>query len=575
MSAIMDSSNNPNRKRSEASLRAAEHWRNKKRKPDVPAKEAGDSKDQAIIVASSDDDAAGDSSSSSVEVVKTGNSVKESSSKIGKVKKSPIQLLYDASADLEPEKMNKERNYNAVTLSDMIGMSDLQSSFQFNFAIDLEFFLEHVDRSKKSKTITFVLGSDLLSPEVKDEVQKRYGVDASDIKVDLPKRFGTHHTKMMVNFYEDGTCEIIIMTCNLQPIDFSALTQMCWRSGRLSKASSSNAGQNRFKTDIIRYLKRYRKPKINELADTLAKFDMSGIDVELVASVPGNFNLARATDESEEYGYGKLYQVLKRNDLLLGNEDTDKEYNVLAQATSISYPFALKEKNTASVFSHIICPLVFSRNSERLFDVLEPGTKSFRDHQIKHSYNPHIIYPCAKDIALSGTGFYSGQAIHFKYDTSAIHRNQYEQNIKPYLYKWRASHKNAGRDETPPHVKLYMCDNGDNWKTLRWVLMASHNLSKQAWGARRELRYRSADPSAYEISSYELGVLIPSKSDHKLVPVFDSSHQQEVSEQGDVPVRIPFILPPERYSSDDKPWSAYSNYGSLKDKFGNTWEGLT
>lgn len=571
----MDLSNNRNRKRSEASLKAAEHWRTKKRKPDASEKDTGNSKDKAIVVASSDDDAVEDVSSSSVEEVKPINLGSDSSSKSDKVNKSPIKLLYDASADLEPEKMNEERNYCAVTLSDMIGMPDLQSSFQFNFAIDLEFFLEHVHRSEKSKVITFVLGSDLLSPEVKDEMQKRYGVDVSDIKVDLPKRFGTHHTKMMVNFYEDRTCEIIIMTCNLQPIDFSALTQMCWRSGRLSKTSSRNTGRNRFKTDIIRYLRRYRKLKINELADTLEEFDMSGIDVELVASVPGNFNLARTTEESEEYGYGKLYQVLKRNNLLLGNEDTDKEYNVLAQATSISYPFALKEKNTASVFSHIICPLVFSKNSKRLFDILEPGTKLFRDHQIKHNYNPHIIYPCAKDIALSGTGFYSGQAIHFKYDTSAIHRNQYEQNIKPYLYKWRTSHRNAGREETPPHVKLYMCDNGDNWKTLRWVLMASHNLSKQAWGARRELRFRSADPSAYEISSYELGVLIPSKSDHKLVPVFGSSHQQKVSEQGDVPVRIPFILPPERYSSDDKPWSAYLNFGSLKDKFGNTWEGLT
>ena len=572
-------------KRSEAAITAAKHWNNKKRQKitdnyeqeskkysEEPLVEIVESPKEVIVVSSDDEMIDGDN--------------KEKHEQDIELTRSQIRLLSDPSYSLHGTKTDLDVNKDTLLLEDLVGSRYLKETYQFNFSVDLEFFLMHLhpNMSRHQRKITFITGSRLLDTDALNQditfIKSKFNIN--EITADLPTRFGTHHTKMMINFYEDDTCEIIIMTCNLQKIDFGGLTQMCWKSGRLHRSNGRKTPERgaRFQKDLKNYLFRYKKTPLRELGKSLDKYDFLPVNVELVASAPGFFNMAESTNDSEIYGYGKLHQVLRRNNLLIDNSKRETKYNLLAQVSSISYPFATEKLNTASIFSHLLCPLIFSGMSKTSFELLKPGAALFKSHQSTHNYKPHILYPSAEDVANSNVGFASGQALHFKFTTTPTHRNQYEQNIKPYLYRWQSrSHADeTGRENVIPHVKLYMCDNGDDWATLRWILMGSHNLSKQAWGAKNETKFTSSDPLVYKVSSYELGVLIPRNMnpsvDVRLKPVYGRDTLPE-AQHNNIPIRLPFKLPPVKYKSTEKPWSALINYGSnLKDRFGQCYYGL-
>lgn len=488
---------------------------------------------------------------------------------------SPLRLLYNPSYGNSGLINELSTNKGAVVFSELVGVGDLIETFQFNFSIDVNLFTSclHPNMLKYHRKVTFVTGSGLLGVNSEESLNlSRSRFDMHEVIADMPFRFGSHHSKFMVNFFEDLTCEIIIMSCNLQEVDLLALTQMCWRSGRLVKDSRAHKEDNNFKRDFIDYLGRYKKNQISDLATVLCGYNFLNIDVELVASVPGRYNLSRASGKREIYGYGKLRQVLQRNGLLVDNDGGERKFRFLAQVSSIAYPYTLHQKKTSSIFSHLLCPLFFS--SEGPPKILEPGKKSSEEHQERFNYNPYIVFPCTEDIAESNTGIYPGQAIHFKYDSTATHRNHYEQCIKPYLCKWNSSisANETGREKVPPHVKLYICDNGNDWETFRWVLMGSHNLSKQAWGGPDTLKFVGTDPNKYTISSYELSVLIPGKSENsdssikELKPVYRDDQFPLGASTSARPIRMPFKVPPKRYSPNDKPWSISKYMGSLLSK---------
>ncbi|EGW31508.1 uncharacterized protein SPAPADRAFT_154759 [Spathaspora passalidarum NRRL Y-27907] len=543
-----------NKRKTEAFLAASNHWAHKKR-PKVESSE----KTQPSV----------EKKSEKCDVIEISSEEEEEQEEepVEEVNhpKSPIRLLYNPSyPDNELSQVNKD----AVRIADLIGSEELMETYQFNFSVDVPFFLEFLHPSfkkEKKKLVLITGGHHLEDPEDRPIFE---GYNISEITADIPNRFGTHHTKMMINFFKGDTMEIVIMSSNITRLDFGGLTQMLWRSGRLSKIKPKTIPLvgKRFQKDLMNYLNKYNKVEITQLSKRLKQYDFSSVNVELIASAPGSYNLRDVTNETEIYGYGKLHQALKRNSLLIDNSISKLKYNIIAQVSAISYPFAVETFQTAGIFSHLLCPLVFSKKEE--FKLLEPGTNSFRQHQKDHNYNPIIIFPTPEEVAGSNVGFRAGGAIHFDYNRSFVHKNYYQQCIKPYLHKWSSRETITGREKVMPHVKLYMCDNGDNWSTLKWVYMGSHNLSKQAWGSRRGNKFLSSNPSIYDISSYELGVLVYPKPGETLVPNYLGD---SIPKSKNIPIRLPFKLPPVKYLSTDLPWSGHVSYGGLADKYGETY----
>lgn len=472
---------------------------------------------------------------------------------------SAIRLLYNSSYDLSDLDEKKDVNLDTVTVEELVGQKDLVETYQFNFNVDIEYFLSflHPDFSKKRRKITFITGNTLLTGHpLESELRKKF--DIADVVASLPNRFASHHSKMMVNFFEDDDAEIVITTSNLTQLDFMGLTQAIWRSGRLQKGKTSTTSGKRFRIDLMRYLAKYKLNTIDILLKKLEGFDFSSVDVELIASAPGVYSMEEPKSKGETYGFLKLRQVLKRNDLLLDHEEA--KHNILAQVTSIAYPYLTRRGKTSSMFTHLLCPLMFKEWDQ----LLEPGAQASLEHQREFKYKPHIVFPTAKEIAGSNFGFLSGSANHFKYTPSTIHRQQYEQNIKPYLRKWGHGSQ-TGREKVTPHVKYYTCDNGDGWKSLKWVMVGSHNLSKQAWG----YPLAKSNGMQFEVGSYELSVFKAGKE--PLIPVYGSDVLPAKSTG--VPVRFPFVVPPTPYLARDQAWSADIDFGDLHDRWGNTHHG--
>lgn len=416
---------------------------------------------------------------------------------------------------------------DGVSLEDLVP-PDLTATFQFNFSVDVAFFLAHLPDCD----VTFVTGSDLSDQRAERPFRS--------LRAPLADRFGSHHTKMMVNFF-GSEVEVVILTANLTMLDFGGLTQMCWRSGRLPRGRSRGQGAV-FQRDFVRYLRRYRLKEVSALAQTLLRYDFSAVDVELFALVPGTFDLAEVTADSETYGYGKFHQLLRRNHQPTPEGTT----NILAQVSSIAAPYKSRGGETALVFSHIICPIVAAApEAPRL---LAAGAEPFRQLQRHHRLNPLIVYPSVADMARCCVGWGGGQLSHFNYTSSAPARAQFAQNIEPYLCRWHS----AIRGRAPAHVKMYLCDNADAWGSLRWAIMASHNLSKQAWG------YPTRD-TLFKVASYELGVFVSGRG-RRLVP----------SQRAAGGVLVPFDLPPRRYSATDQPWS-YRVPTNTRDIYGRVY----
>lgn len=440
-----------------------------------------------------------------------------------------------------------------------MGTEDLVETVQFNFNVDIDYFLTllHPEFLKKRNKITFITGTPFFSSHPKKKELKEK-CNIQEIIANLPNKFASHHTKMMVNFFAAGAVEIVISTANITQLDFNGLTQACWRSGKLYPGKTDGLSGKRFRLDLMRYLAKYKQEFTNKLLSKLDHLDYSEITVELVASAPGTYNIADIP-KGDIYGFGKLRQVLERNNLLLDSEEGT--HNILAQVTSLGYPFRSAKGETASVFSHILCPLFFKEWE----GAISPGAAAFEEHQADFDYQPHIVFPTVDDIRHSNFGYMSGSAIHFKYQDSATHNAQYEQNIKPYLRKWNHSERKTGRELIPPHVKYYAVDNANEWKSLKWVLVGSHNLSKQAWGSPKN---RSGG-DVYEVSSYEVSVLIPEREK----PLVASYKRDTDKNSNREPVRFPFSLPPTPYGSHDKPWSPSADCGSKKDRWGNLHHG--
>lgn len=528
-------------KRSAAAIAAAQHWTldAKKSKKEQVAVE--------VLSQSSDTD-------------NEDKLAEKSASTVESVAKSAIRLFYLPSSDLHDDMLHSsiEDNKDTVTFNELVGTKDLEETFQFNFSIDVPLFVSylHPEFVRQKRKITLITGSQQLNSFDAESKKMLAVFNLHEVVADVTDRFGSHHTKMMINFFEDQTCEVVIMTCNITKLDIGGLSQMCWRSGRLPKGTTNaNCMGTLFQRDLNNYLLRYKKQTTNRLAKKMSQFDFSTVNVELVASTPGYFDLNDVCNKSEVYGYGKLQQVLKRNGLLI--QDTSQHHSILAQVSSIAYPLVSERFNTSSIFTHLLCPLVFNSN----FKVLPPGKESAYKHQESHKYTPSIIFPTAGEISRANVGFGAGLSIHFNYTRSHAHINQYKQNIQPYLKKWGSKEDLAGRNDIPPHVKLYACDDGNGWKTLKWVLLCSHNLSKQAWGAPI-----SKDGKKYKVASYELGILVPGTSE--LSPCY----KRDSSPNLENPIRLPFALPPEPYGVSEQPWSPQLNFGSLEDRFGNKYK---
>ena len=395
----------------------------------------------------------------------------------------------------------------------------------------------------------------------------------------MPEAYGTHHSKMMVLFRHDELVQLIILTANFIPQDFQ-MCQAVWKSPLLPYLSHRDDSQipyqdtkigsgARFKQDFLDYLAHYGHNKLNDLIVKLQELDFSPIRAALVSSVPTSQSLENQSQQKTMFGWPGLRRTL-------GSVPIDS-------ASSSTPQIVTQISSVASVGEKWL--------SQTLFPVLStPGNSLKKATQ-------YIVFPTADTIRRSTQGYVAGASIHMKTQKPA-QRKQLD-FLRPMLRHWASDHqaghaiREAGRKRAAPHIKTYVRFRDESMEEIDWAMMASANLSTQAWGAAGNLQKGSV-----RICSYEIGVLLwpdlfKEHDDEQvtMVPTFKNDTPDEGNmtanfadgKEATAPTsskprrlvgwRMPYDLPLSKYKMDEMPWSNAIAHDE-PDWMGRSWPGF-
>ncbi|WBW75431.1 tyrosyl-DNA phosphodiesterase Tdp1 [Schizosaccharomyces osmophilus] len=509
---------------------------------------------------------------------------------------SPIYLNQIAS-------LPQEDNIHCLSLKQLIGSPQLKQTWQFNFCVDLNFILENIHpKVFRTVDIRITHGYDKKSDSLaRLTAQKEHcPLQVQLYSVYVPM-WGTHHSKIMVNFFEDESCQIVIHTANMVEPDWIGMSQAIYKTPLLfpksggttsapsapngeegsSRKKTKNEVQNgvevvdvdaetedesplesemnqvgqQFQEDFLNYLTNYNHT--NELINKLKNYDFSNVRAVFIGSVPGKF----MDGKESQWGLGRLKHLLgkvekKEKGKGEGFFDTDI---CVSQCSSMG-SFGPKQ------------------------DYLEELMEAFHCKRKQWKF----IFPTVGQIQQSMLGWQSGSSIHFNIlgKTSVEQVEDLRQNHN--LHKWGSM--KAGRERIAPHIKTYLrvSESGDR---IRWALVTSANLSKPAWGTMEGKGAKSKTARGLRIKSYEAGVLffpqlfenagstpspvcsmVPTYKTNSPKPDIHStteSHNESKS-QLQVGFRMCWDFPPKEYVSKDEIWSPVVPRKD-KDWLGYTW----
>nr|XP_033337495.1 probable tyrosyl-DNA phosphodiesterase [Megalopta genalis] len=383
-----------------------------------------------------------------------------------------------------------------------ISLGEITSSLQINFMVDVGWLcLQYLLAGQRTDML--ILYADRVDEE-------KLGQNITMIPIEMPSKFGCHHTKMMILKYKDDGIRVVVSTANLYSDDWENRTQGLWISPHLPPLpESANPGDGEsptdFKKDLERYLNTYKMPVLTEWTSAVRRADFSSVNVVFIASVPGSHK----NRESDLWGHRKLASVLSKHATLPPNAP---QWPIVAQSSSIG---SLGPKYDSWLLKEIVPSM--SRE-------IAAGLKSHP--------NFHFIYPTTRNYIDSFDCRVGSCCLPYSNQT---HSKQLW--FESYLYKWKASR--MARDKAMPHIKSYTRFSPD-FKKIPWFVLTSANLSKAAWGTFRNSHF---------ILSYEAGVIFLPKF------VTGTTTFPVEEEEDNVPVfPIPYDRPLTKYETCDKPF---------------------
>lgn len=401
----------------------------------------------------------------------------------------------------------------SITLQEILdeSLGEIESSVQINFMVDVGWLLGHYYFAGCLDTPLLILYGDD-TPELRTISEKKPQVTA--IKVQMSSPFATHHTKMMLLGYKDGSIRVVISTANLYEDDWHNRTQGIWLSPKLNALpdgvdTESGESPTGFRHDLMLYLVQYKISKLQPWIARIRKTDFSEVNVFLVASVPGGF---RETPKGHPWGHARLGSLLSKHSFPI-----DETIPIVAQSSSIG---SLGPNVQSWILSDIVNSL--RKDSAPLGIRRVPPFK--------------MIYPSFENVKNSHDGMLGGGCLPYSKKV-----NDKQPWLKEHLYQWKA--KDRHRLQAMPHIKTY-CRWSD--KGLYWFVLTSANLSKAAWGAFN--KSAKIEP-VFRINNYEAGVLfLP-----KFVIGKDLFPMKGFKDE-DPPFPIPYDIPLTPYGRDDTPF---------------------
>lgn len=412
---------------------------------------------------------------------------------------------------------------------DTLFPNSVYKTYQFLMQIDLDLLVPAIMRRTSVAPEIFIASQDLFH----QEQYKDLPIHRIDLQI-LGWRL--HHSKFMVNFHQKGTLEkpekyvqIVVMTCNLTPVEFAYTGSLFWRSPLLPLGDGPPVG---FGADLDQYLRLYSDERIKSLSDELAKYDFSGVRASFIGSSP-----VKAPNQ----GFKKLESILSQYKL---NRPSDKKKVVLASCSSLGA--AYKALPVANMITHVLAPLAAGLKAP-----LAPGTESYKTAQKNGKFKPIIVFPTNRELAeAEGQGV--AQTFIFHDPKPGSENYKLTQNL---FYKRDIDKEiRSTRKYVVNHSKVYLASDdytssslGVDIHCLSWVMVGSFNLSKSAWGLPTKIGCTG--------NNWECGVVLsPAHYEEDVIfkPVWNTNRVQTVGTlDNEVPIRLPFPFPILKSEADE------------------------
>uniref|UniRef100_A0A8C5ECI8 Tyrosyl-DNA phosphodiesterase 1 n=1 Tax=Gouania willdenowi TaxID=441366 RepID=A0A8C5ECI8_GOUWI len=423
--------------------------------------------------------------------------------------------------------LDRKYNSGALHIRDVLSplFGTLKESAQFNYCFDIAWMVKQYPSEFRDRPVLIVHGDKReAKARLLQQAQPFPHVSFCQAKLDIA--FGTHHTKMMLLWYEEGF-RVVILTSNLIRADWYQKTQGMWMSPlfpRLPEGCSASTGDSptHFKRDLLEYLSSYRAAELDVWIQRIKEHDLSETRVYLIASTPGRY----VGSDMERWGHLRLRKLLYDHTKPIPG---DEKWPVVGQFSSIGSMGLDKTKWLEGEFQRTMTTL---------------GKASHRPSP------PMQLVHCSLPFRSP-----TGGSLPYSIQTA-----QKQLWLHSYFHRWKAD--STGRSHAMPHIKTYMRASPD-FSELAWFLVTSANLSKAAWGALEK------NNTQIMVRSYELGVLfVPSAFNMETFPVDKNPFPCSSSVSG---FPVPFDLPPTCYSPKDQPWIWNIPYNQAPDTHGNIW----
>ncbi|KAI8138871.1 tyrosyl-DNA phosphodiesterase I [Fennellomyces sp. T-0311] len=428
---------------------------------------------------------------------------------------------------------SQEENIDCVRLSDLLYHDDLERIVQFNFTVDLEFLMANIHpKVRDSIPVTVIHGHRY--DESRAEIN-RAAKQWPNVNLILPyiqDRYGTHHTKAMILFFNRNgkkSARMAVCTANLCQSDWDDMTQGIYQTPHcpLKEDSAQDQGTvigaeygSPFERDFINYLNAYG-PSLQEIRKLVRLYDWSLCKGVLVGSVPGYHK----DGNMKLWGLQRLVTVLKAH-AHLDKECCKDGSTIIAQCSSVG---SLRGKWFKDDFTR--CMSEASNDT----DAKMPDLR--------------FMYPTVEEVSQSCTGIISSAGFLRLEDDIYTQSRSW---LDTHLCRWQSTE--AGRQKIMPHIKTYTRVYGKN--NIAWHLLTSANLSRAAWG-----EFQKKNSQLY-IKSYELGIFFsPSvfeSSDHSNIQMLAATVRDRKPAPSEdhvsaiVPIHLPYDLPIVEYGSTDR-----------------------
>lgn len=337
----------------------------------------------------------------------------------------------------------------SITLQEILdpSLGDIECTLQINFMVDIGWLLGHYHFAGcLDKPHLILYGNE--TDELRTISSKKPQVTAQFIQ--MPK-FATHHTKMMLLGYQDGSMRVVVSTANLYEDDWHNRTQGLWMSNALEPmrdAYDTAAGESvtGFRNDLLKYLTSYNNPKLQPWIVRVRKSNFTSVNVCLVTSIPGTHHEG---SNGHAHGHARVASLLSKHCAEI--EDTSP---VVVQSSSLGSFGANPNVWLTSEFINSL-----RRDNQRLGIRKVPQLK--------------LIYPSFNNVMGSHDGLLGGGCLPYG---NQVHQKQGW--LQQFLYQWKANGRH--RSQAMPHIKTYA-----RWtdKKLHWFVLTSANVSRAAWGS--------------------------------------------------------------------------------------------